>query len=50
VYRSNVSIWQCQTERNVSLSVNGELDNDHYNALLPVSEKERLSTFEEELG
>jgi hypothetical protein len=34
----------------VSLSVNGELDNDQYDALLPVDEEEKLGAFEEEPG
>jgi hypothetical protein len=47
---TEVTSGQIVTERNVSLSVNGELDNYHCDDLLPVDEKGRLGTFEEKKG
>jgi hypothetical protein len=42
-----VIISQVVNERNVCHSFNGELDSDHYGAMLPVGEIERLGTFDE---
>jgi hypothetical protein len=47
---TNVTGGQIVAEGSVSLSVNVELDNEKYDALLPVDEKERLGTSEEEPG
>jgi hypothetical protein len=42
---STGTVVKVETERNVSLSFDGELDNGHYDALLPVQGNERMGIF-----
>jgi hypothetical protein len=45
--KNNVIFGQVVTERNMSLLFSGERDSDHYDALFPAEEEEKLCIFEE---
>jgi hypothetical protein len=45
--KNNVIFDQVVTQRNISLLFSGGRDSDHYDALLPAEEEEKLCIFEE---